>query len=82
MLQGKRDEKDIWIVVNAEDTQGISNQVNAKGCRELCEARTGAQADMLYGKLLRQAKKLEKGARIIMHQGGRRKYGVQLWWAA
>ena len=75
-------KEDIWIVVNAEDTQGIPNRINAKGCRELCEARIDAQADMLYGKLLKQAKKLENGARIIMHQGGRRECGGQLLRAA
>lgn len=83
MLQERRDEKDIiWIVVSAEDTQGKSNKVNATGCREICEARIDAQADMLYGDLFTQAKELEKGTRIIMHQGGARRLGGQLLRAA
>ena len=67
----------IWIVVNAEDIQGLANQTNAIGCRELCESRVDAQADMLYGNLFEQAMQLKEGARIIMHQGGARCLGGQ-----
>jgi len=83
MLQERVGEKDvIWIIVNAEDTQGIANEANARGCRELCAARVDAQADMLYGELLEQAEQMREGARIIMHQGGARRFGGQLLLAA
>ena len=68
----------IWIVVNAEDTQKQATVRNAEGCRELCDARIEAEADMLYAELCEQAKRLELGARIVMHQGGARSLGGQL----
>jgi hypothetical protein len=78
MSQTNKGESDIiWIVVNAEDTQGKANAINAQGCRELCEARVDAQADMLYGGLLDQASRLGQGDRIVMHQGGARGSGGQ-----
>ncbi len=76
MAQGGKDTSDIiWVIVNSEDTQGKANATNAQGCRELCEARVDAQADMLYEQLYGQANKLSEGDRIVMHQGGARKFG-------
>lgn len=67
----------IWIVVNAEDTQGVPNEVNAQGALELVTARIAADADMLYRELCEQAMQLKRGDRIVMHQGGARRLGGQ-----
>jgi hypothetical protein len=72
----------IWIVVNAEDTEEQATPRNAQGCMKLCDARIEAEADMLYAELCEQAKQLEPGAMIVMHQGGRRRWGGQLLKAA
>lgn len=68
----------IWIVVNAEDTQGKANEINAQGARELAAARIAAGADMLYTELCAQAAQLKTGDRIVMYQGGARGLGGQL----
>ncbi len=70
--EGKCNTNTIWVVVNAEDTQGKPNATNARGCYKLCNARVGAQADMLYKELSSQAVQLNEGDRIVMHQGGAR----------
>ena len=75
--RGKDTSDIIWVVVNSEDTQRRANAANAQGCRELCEARVDAQADMLYGRLFGQANELSEGDRIVMHQGGARPLGGQ-----
>jgi hypothetical protein len=70
------DEGVIWVVLNSEDTQSKANLVNARGCKAVCDARIAAQADMLYGSLYAQAKRLRSGDRIVMHQGGGKKFGM------
>ena len=75
-------EDTIWVVVNAEDTQEQANEVNARGCREVCDLRIQEQADMMYPELHNQAMQLCKDDRIVMHQGGARILGGQLLRAA
>ena len=70
------DESVIWVVLNTEDTQRKANLENARGCRAVCDARIAAQADMLYGSLYEQAKRLCPGDRIVMHQGGGKQFGT------
>lgn len=70
------DESVIWVVLNSEDTQGKANSENARGCKAVCDARIAAQADMLYGSLYEQAKQLRPGDRIVMHQGGGKRFGM------
>ena len=83
MAQRGKDTSDIiWVIVNSEDTQGKANATNAQGCRELCEARVDAQADMLYEQLSGQANELSEGDRIVMHQGGAKMLGGQRLFAA
>ena len=61
MAQRGKDTSDIiWVIVNSEDTQGKANATNAQGCRELCEVRVDAQADMLYEQLSGQANELRQ----------------------
>lgn len=72
----------IWVVVNAEDTERSATPKNAQGCRELCDARIEAQADMLYKELCGQAEQLQVGDMVVMHQGGGRPLGGQLLRAA
>ena len=55
------DESVIWVVLNSEDTQRKANLENARGCKAVCDARITAQADMLYGSLYEQAKRLRSG---------------------
>ena len=68
----------IYVVVNAEDTQGVPNLANALGGRDVCDAHIAAQADMMYASLCQQAEQLDPGARIVMHQGGGRNFRLQL----
>jgi len=72
------DQDTIWIVINAEDTQGRANNVNAAGCKTVCDARIDAKADMMYPTLHAQAALRREGDRIVMHQGGARGLGGQL----
>ena len=69
-------------MINAEDTEDQPTLRNLQGCREVCNARIEAQADMLYARLRLKAWELEPGAMIVMHQGGDRKLGGQLLRAA
>jgi hypothetical protein len=83
-VEGKTQVNDstIWIIVNAEDTEQQATRRNALGCKELCNARIQAEADMLYKGLCEQASRLKSGDRIVMHQGGKRDLGGQLLRAA
>jgi len=70
------DKNVIWVVLNSEDTQRKANLENARGCKAVCDARISVQADMLYGSLYEQVKRLRPGDRIVMHQGGGKQFGV------
>jgi len=79
---GMEDRDTIWVVVNAEGTQKTPNRVNAYGCKEICDARVEAGADMLYPELAEDAAQLREHDRIVVLQGGSRAWGGQLLVAA
>lgn len=63
----------IWVVENAGGNsreKEIADEFNAKACRELTERRVDDQADILAVGPYKQAKRLKKGDRIAMLQGG------------
>ena len=62
----------IWIVTNCAG--GQANKHNAWCCQELVKQRVHDGVDILAEKRFKRAQKLDVGARIVMHQGGGKRW--------
>jgi hypothetical protein len=67
----------IWIVVNAGGNRREKKEAdkcNAKACQSLTERRIKDGRDILSKRRFKKAQELKVGARIVMHQGGGKRW--------